>query len=289
MIWVVHDLNPRALSPKLSRLRAGAELVPGPDADHRRAVGSSHDQLYRAPHPVRDPDRVRGQRGVLLPGLLWRPAIRCRRSCRRTPRPKRSPWSRHAYGFDQPIPMQFLKWLWHVLTGDFGRSIATRRPVTAGSERRDVQHRHPGHVRRAAVVSRWATRWAPSPGASPASILDRLITGTAVMGVRLPNYWLGIVLVIMFAVEMMALPATGMGSQRIVRVQHLPLGRRHASWCCRSSRCRWCRSASSPAPRARRWRRCCNQDFVTTLRAKGLGEFAVIRHVLKNACRRCWR
>ena len=36
---------------------------------------------------------------------------------------------KHAYGFDKPLPMQFVIWLGHVLTGDFGMSIATRRPV----------------------------------------------------------------------------------------------------------------------------------------------------------------
>ena len=36
---------------------------------------------------------------------------------------------RHAYGFDRPLPVQYLFWLGHVLTGDFGMSIATRRPV----------------------------------------------------------------------------------------------------------------------------------------------------------------
>src|ERR1700761_5747909 len=37
---------------------------------------------------------------------------------------------KHAYGFDRPIPVQYALWLWHVLHGDFGQSIATRRPVT---------------------------------------------------------------------------------------------------------------------------------------------------------------
>src|SRR5437667_9759864 len=35
----------------------------------------------------------------------------------------------HAYGFDKPLPVQFVVWLGHVVTGDFGVSIATRRPV----------------------------------------------------------------------------------------------------------------------------------------------------------------
>jgi peptide/nickel transport system permease protein len=119
-------------------------------------------------------------------------------------------------------------------------------------------------------------------GCFPGSILDRLITGSAVMGVSVPNYWFGIVLVIVFAVEMMALPATGMGANGssafsifrwadarflvlpVITLSMVPIG----------IISRTTRAAVAEV---------LNQDFVTTLRAKGLSEFAVIRHVLKNA------
>src|SRR6516225_6877144 len=48
-------------------------------------------------------------------------------------------------------------------------------------------------------------------GCFPGRWVDRVVTGTAVLGVSLPNYWVGIVLVIVFAVELMVLPAAGMG------------------------------------------------------------------------------
>jgi peptide/nickel transport system permease protein len=119
-------------------------------------------------------------------------------------------------------------------------------------------------------------------GCFPGRILDRVITGTAVMGVSVPNYWLGIVLVIIFAVEMMALPATGMGPNGssafsifrwsddrflvlpVITLSMVPIG-----IICRSTR-----AAVAEV---------LNQDFVITLRAKGLSEFAVVRHVLKNS------
>ena len=186
-----------------------------------------------------------------------------------------------AYGFDQPLPIQFLKWLGHVLTGDFGQSIATRRPVIL-----EVS----GAVSNTATLAMFAVPFAFTIGFSmgsiagcfPGSFLDRAVTGTAVIGVSLPNYWFGIVLVIVFAVEWMVLPATGMGANGstafsifrwadlrflvlpVITLSMVPIG----------IISRTTRAAVADV---------LNQDFVTTLRAKGLGELAVIRHVLKNA------
>ena len=186
-----------------------------------------------------------------------------------------------AYGFDQPIPIQFLKWLGRVLTGDFGESIATRRPVIL-----EVT----GAMANTMMLVVFAVPLAFSlgyamgaiAGCFPGRWLDRCVTGTAVMGVSLPNYWFGIVLVIVFAVEMMALPATGMGTNGsaafsiwrwedakflilpVVTLSMVPIG-----IIARSTR-----AAVAEVM---------GQDFVTTLRAKGLSEFAIVRHVLKNS------
>jgi peptide/nickel transport system permease protein len=186
-----------------------------------------------------------------------------------------------AYGFDQPIPIQFFKWLGRVLMGDFGQSIATRRPVileVSGAMSNTIT------LVMFAVPFSFAIGYTMGAiaGCFPGTILDRIITGTAVMGVSVPNYWFGIVLVIVFAVEMMALPATGMGANGstafsvfrwadarflvlpVVTLSMVPIG----------IISRTTRAAVAEV---------LNQDFVTTLRAKGLSEFAVVRHVLKNA------
>ncbi len=186
-----------------------------------------------------------------------------------------------AYGFDQPIPIQFLKWLGHVLVGDFGESIATRRPVIL-----EVS----GALYNTGILALFAVPLAFVAGYSmgaiagcfPGRTVDRFVTGTAVMGVSLPNYWFGIVLVIVFAVEFMALPATGMGANGstafsifrwaddkflvlpVITLAMVPIG----------IIARTTRAAVAEV---------LNQDFVTTLRAKGLGEITVIRHVLKNS------
>ena len=188
---------------------------------------------------------------------------------------------KHAYGFDRPLPVQYLLWLGHVLTGDFGVSISTRRPVileVTGALSNTFM------LTSFAVPSRSSsgTRWAPIAGCFPGRAVDRVVTGAAVVGVSLPNYWLGIVLVIIFAVELMALPATGMGPQgsaqfSILRwsdAQYLVLPVITLSMIPVGIIARTTRAAVAEV---------LNQDFVTTLRAKGLSEIAVIRHVLKNS------
>ncbi len=186
-----------------------------------------------------------------------------------------------AYGFDKPLPIQFLKWLGRVMVGDFGQSIATRRPVVL-----EVT----GALYNTSVLALFAVPIAFSTGFSmgaiagcfPGKWIDRVLTGSAVLGVSLPNYWFGIVLVIFFAVEAMVLPATGMGANGsdqfnflrwsdarylvlpVITLSMVPIG----------IIARTTRAAVAEVM---------NQDFVITLRAKGLSETAVIRHVLKNA------
>jgi peptide/nickel transport system permease protein len=188
---------------------------------------------------------------------------------------------KHAYGFDKPIPLQYLIWLGHVLTGDFGTSIATRRPVIL-----EVSEA----LANTSVLALFAVPLAffigyamgAVAGSFPGRWIDRLATGAAVVGVSLPNYWLGIVLVIVFAVEYLLLPATGMGPSGstgfdilewsnvkflvlpVVTLAMIPVGV-------------IARTTRAAVAEMR------NQDFVQTLRAKGLTEWAVTRHVLKNA------
>ena len=188
---------------------------------------------------------------------------------------------KHAYGFDRPIPVQYVIWLWHVLHGDFGRSIATQRAVTL-----EVF----GSLANTAMLALFAVpvsfvtgfTMGAIAGCFPGRILDKLVTGAAVIGVSLPNYWLGLVLVILFAVEYMVLPASGMGVSGsatftltswadvkflilpVITLTMIPIGI-------------IARTTRAAVAEVR------NQDFVTTLRAMGLGEGAVIRHTLKNA------
>ena len=188
---------------------------------------------------------------------------------------------KHAYGFDRPIPVQYLLWLWHVLHGDFGRSIATQRPVTfevLDSLRNTLM------LALFAVPVSFAMGFGMGAvaGCFPGRIMDKLVTGAAVVGVSLPNYWLGLVLVIAFAVEFMVLPASGMGEEGSARfvlwhwsdAQFLVLPVITLTMIPIGIIARTTRAAVAEVR---------GQEFVTTLRAMGLGEATIIRHVLKNA------
>lgn len=190
-----------------------------------------------------------------------------------------------AYGFDKPLPVQFVNWAWRALHADFGLSVATRRPVA-------------DEVGAALVNTLELTAFAipisfligagmgTLAGCAPEGWLgrgiDRLVTGTAVLGVSVPNYWLGLVMVIVFAVEWSILPASGMGASGsdafsafrwndarylvlpVITLSLVPVGI-------------IARTTRAAVLEVR------GQDFVTTLRAKGLTEPAIVRHVLKNA------
>ena len=185
------------------------------------------------------------------------------------------------YGFDKPIPVQYALWLTRAVGGDLGKSLQTGRPVL-------------GEVTKALsntiVISACAVLIAFSLAFVMGTIAayhvgrpaDRAVTAAAVVGVSIPNYWLGIVLVIVFAVNLGVLPATGMGSKGstgfnildweqakyavlpVVTMTLVPLG----------IIMRTTRSSVAEA---------LNQDFVEMLRAKGLGPSVVLRHAVRNA------
>ena len=135
---------------------------------------------------------------------------------------------KQAYGFDRPLPVQFV---------DLARQGADRRlrhvdrhtpPGVRRVGARHQQHRHAGAVP-VPISFTIGFVMGTIAGCFPGRWIDRTVTGTAVIGVSLPNYWLGIVLVIIFAVEWSILPATGMGPQRLQRLQPAALGRRASS------------------------------------------------------------
>ncbi|WP_233141189.1 ABC transporter permease [Haematobacter missouriensis] len=115
---------------------------------------------------------------------------------------------RAAYGLDRPLPVQFLMWVWHLLHGDLGQSIASGRPV-AGEVWRAVQN---------SLLLAFAASMIAFPvglflgflaGYFRDSWFDKAITSAAIAGVSVPNYWLGMVLVILFSVNLGWLPAMG--------------------------------------------------------------------------------
>ncbi|MBL6081372.1 ABC transporter permease [Belnapia sp. T18] len=182
------------------------------------------------------------------------------------------------YGLDRPLPIQYLEWLWRVMQGDFGKSIATGRPVL------DEILRSLGNTVLLATLSvliafSVAFILGTIAGRRTGTWLDRIVTGIAVLGVSIPNYWLGIVLVIIFSVELMVLPASGMAGDTFdptswEHIQHVVLPVFTLSMIPVGIIARTTRSAVAEVM---------NQEFVVTLRANGLPEWRVLRHALKNA------
>ncbi|WP_276199317.1 ABC transporter permease [Chelatococcus sp. XZ-Ab1] len=187
---------------------------------------------------------------------------------------------RAAYGFDKPLPVQFGLWVAKAATGDLGRSISTGRPVA-------------GEVM-TAVGNTLVLAAAASLIGFPLGLLcgfvagyfrdtgvDRAVTALAITGVSVPNYWLGMVLVIVFSVTLGWLPAMGAG----------PGGSRDWGWDAEHLRYLVLPAvtlAVVPMGIVARTVRALvgdilSQEFVQALYAKGLMHGGVLRHVVRNA------
>lgn len=117
---------------------------------------------------------------------------------------------RAAYGYDKPLPVQYVIWLWHVLQGDLGISIATGRPVAQEVGRAVVNSLILACV--ATLIGfTFGCLFGFVAGYFRDSVLDRLASAVSVFGVSVPHYWLGMVLVIVFSAQLGWLPPTGAG------------------------------------------------------------------------------
>jgi peptide/nickel transport system permease protein len=117
---------------------------------------------------------------------------------------------RSRLGLDQPIHVQYDAVVSRMLRGDLGISIVTneRSPPAPERARQHAPAGHPGRRARLHLGTLLAPR-----RVSPRDFLDRFFSATAITGVSLPHYWVGIVLVAIFAVTFNALPAQGMGPE----------------------------------------------------------------------------
>lgn len=184
------------------------------------------------------------------------------------------------YGFDQPIPVQYARWLGRALTGDLGRSVTNNQPVVEALATA---------VPNTLMLALCATFLGFVIGASLGGLagyyqgtwIDKVATGFGVTGVSIPHYWLGIVLVIIFAVELRVLPATGIGPGGSAgwqfdweHIKHLILPAITLSVIPCGIITRTVRATVAEI---------LSQDFVQALHAKGLLNNAVMLHVVKNA------
>ncbi len=184
------------------------------------------------------------------------------------------------YGFDRPLAEQFLRWLWRALQGDLGSSIASNRPVAE-----EVMRAVGNTLRLAAVATLigffFGCLFGFVAGYFRDSWLDKSASLTAVLGVSVPHYWLGMVLVIVFSVQLNWLPATGAGpggsgdwAWDWPHIQHLVLPALTMSVIPMGIIARTVRALVAEI---------LAQEFIVGLRAKGLTDLGVFLHVVKNA------
>ncbi len=187
---------------------------------------------------------------------------------------------RQVYGFDKPLPVQFGLWLWRVLHGDLGASIATGRPV-ATEVGRAVANTVMLAFAAAMIGFTIGLALGLIAGYFRDTWVDKVATSIAIAGVSVPHYWLGMVLVIVFSVELNWLPAVGAGDGGSgqwawdwAHLRYLVLPAITTSVIPMGIITRNVRALTGDI---------LSQDFVEALYAKGMRETAVFRHVIRNA------
>ncbi len=184
------------------------------------------------------------------------------------------------YGFNRSYPEQFVSWVWRALQGDLGTSIASGRSVTEEVMRAVV------NTLRLAVLATligfvFGCLFGFVAGYFQNSWLDKAASLTSVLGVSVPHYWLGMVLVIVFSSILMWLPPGGAGpggsSEWIwdwEHVKHMILPAVTMSVIPMGIIARTVRALVADI---------LAQEFIVGLRAKGLTDLGVFIHVVKNA------
>src|SRR4029077_1173209 len=117
---------------------------------------------------------------------------------------------RAAYGFDRPLPVQFGLWLWRAVSGDLGNSIATGRPVLS-EVMLAVANTVTLAIAAALIGFTLGLFFGLIAGYFRDTWIHKAATSIAIAGVSVAHYWLGMVLVIIFSVQLNWLPAVGAG------------------------------------------------------------------------------
>ena len=170
---------------------------------------------------------------------------------------------------DDPLYVRFGTYVAKIAKGDLGRSYITNRTIT-----KDIRERFPKTLQLAAAAMLFAAFTGITLGVlsaqHPGGWTDRLALGIAYLGISFPVYWVGLLLILLFAVSIHLLPPSGYGSWKFLILPALALGMRSIAFLARVTR-----SAMLDALSA---------DYVRTARAKGLAErVVVLRHALRNA------
>jgi len=183
---------------------------------------------------------------------------------------------REKYGLKDPVPVQYLRWVGLALTGDLGESIRTRQSVAW-----TVAIKLPITMELAGFAILIAIAVAIPAGVLAAvrrnTVWDLLASGASLCGLSVPNFWLGIMLILLFSVRLGWLPASGfvpfwddpVGNLQRMIMPAFVLGTALAAVLMRQTRNSMIEVLSA--------------DYIRTARAKGLAQRAVVfRHAIRN-------
>ncbi|MCR8629961.1 ABC transporter permease [Paenibacillus radicis (ex Xue et al. 2023)] len=182
-------------------------------------------------------------------------------------------------GLDKPVVQRYFEWLGGVVKGDLGRSLDSQQPVATL-----LAERFPNTVLLSAATLVFTLLIGIPLGVIAAvkrgSWLDRLITFMSTFGMAIPEFWLGILLIIIFAVTYQMLPPSGMITAGSVfslgdLAKHMIMPMLTLSILMLPNIVRFTRSAMVDV---------IDLDYIRTARAKGLKSFSVFfKHALRNA------
>lgn len=181
-------------------------------------------------------------------------------------------------GLDRPFYIQYADWLWHAVQGDFGISIYSKQPVTAL-----VFSRLPATLELALVAITFALiigiPIAILSAMYPGSWLDRILSAWSALALGVPTFWVGILMILLFAVYMRWLPSASqyvslfqdpLTAMRFMLMPGLTLGIYVSGVLARFLRASLITEMRS--------------DYVRTARSKGMPGWAIMRrHIMPNA------
>jgi peptide/nickel transport system permease protein len=176
---------------------------------------------------------------------------------------------RRSMGLDRPLPEQYVRFLSNAVRGDFGMSIRAQRPALGY-----VLERLPATLQLTAGAFAFALFIGLPIGILSAvkrlTVWDHSSMFIALLGQSMPVFWLGLMLIVVFAVRLRWLPASGMGQLQHLILPAVTLGTFLIGLIIRLTRSSMLDVLS--------------QDYIRTARAKGVSEGTVlVRHALKNA------
>jgi peptide/nickel transport system permease protein len=184
---------------------------------------------------------------------------------------------RNKYGLDRPLPEQYVIWLGRLVTGDWGRSIIANRPIFD-----DLVRRLPVTVELIILAMSFALLIAIPAGViaalRPYSWHDYSAMTTALIGVSVPEFFMGVLLILFFSLFWGLLPAVGyvpLSESFWDNLKHMILPAMTLGLARAALLTRLIRASMMEVIRL---------DYVTTARAKGVRErWVVLKHALKNA------